>query len=324
MSTSAAPTATLSVFRFDPSREEQPHYRDYTLPVKRWMTVLDALTTIKDTVDGTLTLRFSCRSAICGSCAMRINGHSVLACRTLVQKEMERHGRVIVEPMGNMPVIKDLVVDMAPFWRHMNRLKPWVISDPRQPPPEREHLMTPAQVGAFEGTPNCIVCGACHSACPAVEVDPNFPGPAALAKAYRFTVDPRDHGKQDRLEVAGGVDTWLCVRCYLCVEACPKDVRPGEMITLLKEVAVREGFKDNQGAKHALAFERNIRVHGNLNETRLLLDTLGPKALIDQLKTRGPRGALEALRKGKAPPPIQSPIPEIDEVRELYEEYPRE
>lgn len=318
-------TATFRVLRYNPEANGVPQYMKFTIPVKKGVTVLDGLRYIRDQMDGTLGLRFSCRSAICGSCSMKINGFTKLACKTQALDEMEEFGEIRVDPMHNMRVVKDLIVDMTPFWNHMKHIRPWLIKDPSKPIPTKEHLMTPDQVKAFEGTPNCIVCGACFSECPAAQVDPAFPGPAALAKAYRFAIDPRDDSHKERMKEYGSADTWLCVRCSLCVEACPKDVRPGEMITKLKEIAVQEGVTNNLGAHHAQAFRRNIEVYGNLNELKLVKDTVGMLGALKKLPKM-----INVVGMNKRPPdkltgPLRmKPIPDIEQIRRIYEEAEKE
>ena len=162
--------------------------------------VLDGLLAIRDEQDGSLSMRCSCRSAICGSCAMKINGKSRLACKTMVSQLKELEGDVIsVEPMGNQPVIKDLVVNMDMFWDKVNAVQPYL--RPEGPPPEKEYLVSNESMMELAVAMNCIMCGACVSDCTVLEVDKGFLGPAALAKAFRFAGDPRDGHKQERLQL---------------------------------------------------------------------------------------------------------------------------
>jgi succinate dehydrogenase / fumarate reductase, iron-sulfur subunit len=280
----ATVTVPLDVYRYRPGVDRGPSYRRYEVELAPHTPVLTALLKIRAETDPTLSLRYSCRSAICGSCSMRINSKSRLACETPVGPELERHGRIVVEPMANQPVVRDLVVDQAPFWREYDRIEPHLKVDPLHPMPEgKPNPMSPAEVERFHDTPRCIACAACYSACPAVTADPAFPGPMALAKLYRFVVDPRDAARQDRLVRIQTEGLWLCLRCHLCTEACPKEVRPSERIRDLKEMAIRAQGATELGSRHAVAFKRNIRDAGTLNESKLVRQTYGLVGMLPQL-----------------------------------------
>ena len=206
---------SLSVKRYNPDASRpEPYFQEYGIQVEKSATVLDALIKIREEVDGTLTLRCSCRSAICGSCAMRVNGQAGLACNIKLVDAVEQAGggSVVVEPAGNMEVIKDLVVDFQPFWSKIRDVEPWLQT--AGPEPEQEYLAPNEDMLHLAGVMSCIMCGACVSDCTVLEVDPNFLGPAALAKAYRFVGDPRDDadaGRLSSLNEYGGV--WDCTRC---------------------------------------------------------------------------------------------------------------
>jgi len=307
-------TVPFDVYRYDPARGGEPRYQHYELQLAPHTPVLTGLLRIRDELDPTLTLRYSCRSAICGSCAMLVNSKSRLVCRTPVGPEVAEHGRIVVDPMRNQPVVRDLVVDQTPFWDRYEQMEPHLIPDPQRPMPEgRTTLMTPAQVDRFKDTPRCIACAACYSACPAVEADPEFPGPMALAKLYRFVVDPRDGGHQARLRKIQTSGLWLCLRCHLCTEACPKEVRPSERIRDLKELAVRAQGGTEPGSRHAIGFLKNIEEGGTLNEMKLVRQTSG---LIGTAKAAGQ--GIRLVRK--KPEMLKRPktIEGIDEVRKLY------
>ncbi|MFZ1022687.1 MAG: succinate dehydrogenase/fumarate reductase iron-sulfur subunit [Thermoplasmata archaeon] len=316
-------TATVStpidVFRYDPERDAKPRYQRYTLDLPPHTPVLTALLRIRTDIDPTLTLRYSCRSAICGSCAMLINSKSRLACQTQIGPEIAAHGRIVIDPMGNQPVLRDLVVEMAPFWKNYRKIQPHLIPDPGKPMPVGEaNPMTPAQVERFKETPRCIACAACYSACPAVEADSEFPGPMALAKLYRFVVDPRDGGHEERLLRIQTGGLWLCLRCHLCTEACPKDVRPSERIRDLKEMAVRLQGATEHGSKHVVGFKENIRERGVLNEFKLVRQTYNPVEMIGQI----PQGLRVYRKKPEilhAPPKIEGQE-EVDKLYELLED----
>jgi len=232
--------------RFNPEVDSHSSTRRYHLDVGRGTTVLDALIRIKNEHDGSLALRYSCRSAICGSCAMEINGSEKLACRTSVRREWERHGMVTVAPLRNLPVIKDLTVDMSSFWGKIRDVTPWLTSAPQNAgrPDIAQRSPSPAS-SHFHNVDACIMCAACVAACTVHEVSKEFAGPAALAKADRFLEDHREpiEAKRHRLTVLEqehGI--WDCTRCNFCVEVCPKDVKPMEAIIRLRRSALAAGL----------------------------------------------------------------------------------
>ncbi|MCI4348714.1 MAG: succinate dehydrogenase iron-sulfur subunit [Thermoplasmata archaeon] len=312
--------APFDVYRFDPAHEATPRYQRYALHLPAHTPVLTALLAIRAELDPTLTLRYSCRSAICGSCAMVINSKSRLACQTPIGPELARHGRIVIDPMRNMPVIRDLVTEMRSFWTNYHRIEPHLKPNRARPPPEgKPNPMTPAEVARFQETPRCISCAACYSACPAVEADPMFPGPMALAKLYRFVVDPRDGATNERLARIQPEGLWLCLRCHLCTEACPKGVRPSERIMDLKELAIASQGATDPGSRHALAFKENIREAGVLNELKLVRQTSGLPGMAAQLG-QGLRLAAKKREILKRPKPIEGHA----EVEKLYEILDRE
>jgi len=308
----------IEIERGCPAEGVETHRERFRVEVPRHVTVLDTLIQIKDDLDGTLTFRRSCRSAICGSCAMRINGRSGLACDTLVESELRRFGHLLIQPLAQMPVTKDLAVQMAPFWRRVRAVKPWVTKDGEEPswPVERESLMEQHHVEEMDDASRCIMCMACFSACEVATVDERFLGPAALAKAYRFVADPRDSERTERLTALNGSGGyWDCTRCNQCVEACPKDVKPMEAIVNLRRDAIRAGLTDTIGSRHITEFISIVRQEGRLNEGRMPMK-MKPNPL--ELLKVAPL-ALRMLRKGKLPLPYHPPIPRVREVRRIID-----
>lgn len=310
------PVANLRVYRYNPEEDVHPYYQEYQTEVWEFGTVLDALLKVREEIDGTLSLRCSCRSAICGSCAMRINNHAGLACKTKVSAIAPNGEPILVEPMGNLPVIKDLVVDMTPFWDKVDAVEPWL--QPLSQPPQREYRVDNAVMLDLAGVMNCIMCGACVSDCTALEVDRDFLGPAALAKAYRFVEDPRDKATNQRLQsLSAAHGVWDCTHCFECVQRCPKDVAPMDRILDLRRRAVEAGYANNNGARHHRAFEESVRSHGWLDELTLPVKSVG-LLNVKELVGLAPVG-LRALRAGKLPPIIHRAIPGAENVLRIFE-----
>ena len=308
----------LKVKRFDPEGTAESGYHDYSVDMPANSTVLDSLIEVREYHDSTLALRCSCRSAICGSCNMRINGRARLACKTQVGTLAEEGDTITVEPAGNMPVIKDLVVDMAPFWDKVRAVKPWL--QPAGPPPEREYLVPNEAMAALGEVMNCIMCGACVSDCTSLEVDKTFLGPAALAKAWRFVGDPRDAQDMARLrEYSEPSGIWDCTRCNMCVNVCPKDVKPMDQILKLRAEAVHAGIKNNNGSRHTLAFVELVGANGRLDEFRLPVFTEGKLNIIGQLSYLP--SAPRMVRAGKMPPVFPHKISGIKHVKRIFKSF---
>ncbi len=218
---------TFKIQRFDPEKDDAPYYQEYTLDVPEGMTILEALLRLQAEQDGSLAFRYACRGAVCGSCAMLINGHIDLACRSQVRGLSA--GTITVEALPNLPLLKDLVVDMDVFFEKNRAVQPWL--QPAKPNPERERLVDPVQWAEAEPYTNCILCASCYGVCPAAERDPSYLGPAALAKHYRFLADVRDVVDETRVALVDGEQgVWGCDMVWSCVEVCPKGVSPTQGI----------------------------------------------------------------------------------------------
>jgi succinate dehydrogenase iron-sulfur subunit len=335
------PEYTLRIRRYDPDSGDGARWDEHTVDMPETQSVLDAILKVKDETDGSIGIRCSCQQAICGSCGVRMNGKPGLACNTHLAEAAERgHGKgwnppdkgqetevITVEPMGNMPVIRDLIVDMdAVHWTKIQRVTPWLIN--KEPVPEREYVVPHENMVDVTQTMACIQCGACVSDCLAMEVDPLFVGPAALSKAYRFVGDPRDAEHSERLkdlaEDQHGI--YDCTHCFNCIDACPKGVDPMNQIMRLRRIAGSdEHINDrNNGYRHEHAFVNNIRKNGLLHEADLLPDSYGgkfhPRAvpeLISSLPT-----AATALRRGKITPKaaLTHPHKAPKEVKRIFDE----
>ena len=291
----------------------RPHLQTYEVEVRPAQTVLDVLHEILYEQDPTLAFRRSCRSAICGSCAMRINGRSRLACNTQALALAEKDGDLVIEPLRNAPVLRDLAVDMRPFWRSIRQLRPFLAEDGR-PRPEKGYTMPNAAFEPVRLVADCIFCASCVAECTVLEANPAYLGPAALAKAYRFVGDPRDGATRDRLErLSEPNGIWDCDTCLYCNEVCPKGVRPLDAILRMREAAVGEGIVDNRGARHALAFTETVLKAGKLNEATTAIRSLG---IVSFLTPGAGNLALtvKSAVKGKAPKLRKRPIAGMEEV----------
>ncbi len=234
---------TFRIRRFNPSDALDSYDEDFTLEVAEGVTVLEALLRIQAEQDGSLSFRYACRGAVCGSCAMVVNGAVALACRT--QVHAAGSDTITIGPLPNLNVVKDLVVDMDFFLRKLTPVRPWL--DPAGPDPERERLVDPDEWKEPEPYTNCILCASCHGVCPVTERDPRYLGPAALAKHYRFLADPRDGADDARLGfVDGDHGVWGCDTVWSCVKVCPKRVPPTKGI-LATRARIRP-IEDKNGA----------------------------------------------------------------------------
>jgi succinate dehydrogenase / fumarate reductase, iron-sulfur subunit len=327
---------TLRLRRYDPESGEAPYWDEHTISLQPHRSVLEAILQARARFDGSIGIRCSCKAAICGSCGVRINGQPGLACHTHLDaaQRSSADGVIEVEPMGNMPVIKDLIVDMdAVHWKKIQRVTPWLIN--KQPIPEREYLVDREAMVDVTQSMACIQCGACVSDCLSMEVDPLFIGPAALAKAYRFVGDPRDDQQRERLRDLAEDPHGLydCTHCFKCIDACPKGVAPMSQIMRLRRRATSDHHivDRNNGERHESAFVTLVRQGGLLHEAELLPRSYGgdswfgkfaPKAaaeLVDSLPV-----ITRALLRRKVTPkgalaPHRIPKDALKECRSIFE-----
>lgn len=272
------------------NKKKSPTVQTYLLDVEEGNTILDCLNRIKWEQDGTLAFRKNCRNTICGSCAIRINGRSALACKENIGSEIARFSlqesqengldsipEVTIAPLGNMPVLKDLIVDMSGFWNSLESVSPYVSTAARKVP-EREFLQTPEERKQLEETGNCIMCGACYSECNALEVNPDFVGPHALAKAYRMVEDKRDDETENRLEQynEGTKGVWGCTRCYYCNSVCPMDVAPLDQISKIKQsILETKQASDSRSIRHRKVLVDLVKQGGWVDERQFGLQVVG-------------------------------------------------
>ena len=304
----------LKIWRYDPESGERD-LREYEVDAPEWACLLDVLDLIKDKHDGTLAYRKSCRMMICGSCGMRMDGRAVLACKERMKPIADAGHVPVISAMGNLPILKDLVVDMEPFWGKIRAMKPWLETGYEEIP-EKEFVVSQERMNPIHKEALCIMCGCCVSECNSMESDPEFLGPAALAKGFRFVGDVRDQADVARLnDYNQDHGIWDCTRCYFCNERCPKGVDPRDAIAKLGAEAIEAGIDSDMGAKHAKWFVTSAKTTGWLRETELVPKTQGVVKSLKEVKF-----AMGLLKHGKVPPPVPPHVAKhVDEARALYD-----
>ena len=227
---------TVMVRRFDPEVDQEPRWQDFDLEMFGTDRVLDALHKIKWELDGSLTFRRSCAHGVCGSDAMRINGRNRLACKTLI-KDLDISQPIYVEPIKGLPVEKDLIVDMNPFYQAYKDVNPFLIASDK---PEKERLQSPEDRARYDDTTKCILCAACTTSCPVFWTDGQYFGPAAIVNAHRFIFDSRDEAAQVRIDILNDKEgVWRCRTTFNCTEACPRGIQVTKAIAEVKQAILR-------------------------------------------------------------------------------------
>jgi succinate dehydrogenase / fumarate reductase iron-sulfur subunit len=306
----------FKVFRFNADEDYLPYYEDYTMEVTSEEVVLDILNRIKWDHDGSFSYRRSCRHGICGACAIKVNGRSTLACKESMNDMVELFGNELtIEPLSIKRAVKDMIIDKTDFWEKHDAVEPYLVSDIDENP-ECENLVSPNDAEQLDEADLCIQCGACHYACPAVEVNDDFFGPAAFAAAYRFEADVRDESSS-RLKTVNemGQGVWDCVKCFECAEVCPKEINPIQKITKLHQMAFKEGIAQNNVAtRHAVGFKHSIAKRGVLDEGGLVLYSEGA-SIVKHIPV-----AVKMFKKGKIAMPWAIPTSDnMDEIKKLVE-----
>ena len=231
---------TLKVFRYNPEQDKKPYFATYQVDADPTDRVLDLLEYIKGHIDGTLSFRRSCAHGICGSDAMRINGRNYLACKVLV-KDLNS-GSITIEPILGLSVIKDMIVDMEPFFEHFRTVMPYFIND--DPEPAKERLQSPEERARFDDTTKCILCAACTTSCPSFWSNEQYVGPAAIVNAHRFIFDSRDQGASERLQILNNqFGVYRCHTIFNCTVACPREIEITKAIGEVKK-AIATGRVD--------------------------------------------------------------------------------
>lgn len=301
----------FNIRRFD---GEKSWNQEYALPYET-NTLLGCLTKIRETQDATLCFTSACRHAICGSCAVQVNGSAYLACETQLDELLDtfKTDEIYLEPLNNLPVVRDLVVDFDPIADKMRKVDAWMC--------EREnrcdHLQTPEEFHLIAKPADCVLCGSCISECRQLAYDDgSYLPPAMMNKAYRFERDSRDGNGGERILAALQNNLWKCIHCQQCTTKCPKHIPVSEEISFMRREALAMGETKSEGARHAFSFYDDVKRTGLLNETMLALRTEG---MVKTAMNRTPF-AIRMVAAGKMNPlHMPRPIDGIEGVRKLYE-----
>jgi len=304
----------FKVFRFNSEQDYLPYYDDYEMEVTSEEVVLDILNRIKWDHDGSFSYRRSCRHGICGACAIKVNGRSTLACKERMNDMIELFGNELtIEPLSIKRAVKDMIIDKSDFWEKHESVTPYLVADIDEEP-KQENIVSPEDADKILDADLCIQCGACHYACPVVEVNEEYMGPAALVAAYRFEADIRD-SDEDRIEKVNevGPGIWDCVKCFECVEVCPKEINPLEKITKLHNITFQKGAaKNNVAVRHAVGFKHSIAKRGVLDEGGLVLYS-EQCGIFKHVPV-----AIKMFKKGKIQLPWNIPTSQnMDEIKKL-------
>jgi succinate dehydrogenase / fumarate reductase iron-sulfur subunit len=314
---------TFKVYRKDPEKDGKPGRANYTLELPEGATVLDGLLKIRDEVDSTLAFRASCARGNCGDCMVRVNNSARLTCTAKVSAYTQKGPEISLDPLRNIPVIKDLVFDFDAFlWNKIKAVKPWLEADDSAA--NGENLAAESQMRDIRKVMSCFNCGMCDEGCTVLPVDFDFLGPAALTKAYRFAFDPRNKDSREQVKIVEkpkGI--WDCVHCYEADEHCPRNIEPTKRIVALRDKAFQLGITNEAVARHHKSFAASVKESGWVDEGRLAVESEGltnVKGLMKLLPT-----AAKALARGKAPIPyMHSKRPGADQIKKIFEKVEQE
>lgn len=289
--------------------------QDYTVTMKVGMTVLEALIEIKEKQDPTLSFTCSCRSSICGACAVRVNGNAELACEILVENLVKRYdtNELTIEPLGNFKVIRDLIVDWDPKYARIKKIKP-VVHPKDEFSKEKGCKQSPEDFNKYKKYAGCILCGSCVSECNKNTLNQDdFLDPFVFVKAEKIVADSRDKSPEEHLKAVVDAGLWRCFNCQECTAKCPKGLDPAGAIEKLKEATFQKKLDDNVGARHAKAIYDDISESGTLDESKLNIKSEG----FFMAGLRAPM-AIRLMRVGKMNPLDKHPVnPEIETIRKI-------
>ncbi len=309
---------SFRIYRYNPQVDRAPFYDNFRIAVEKGITILRALNYIKEHLEPRFTFRAFCQAGICGSCAVRINGVARLACTTQVWDVLTGSGDdpILIEPLDNLEVIRDLVVDINPIMEKLKRNQSWVRpAVPEEELGRKEHIVSDEEFETINAASDCILCGSCYSECSMMGVNRDYISPPVLLKAFRMNNDTRDTLACERLrKVTIDNGLWDCTHCYKCAEHCTKKIPIMEGIHRLREEAFARGMTHTEGARHARAFFDDIRTIGRLKEITLPLRTKGVLGSVGLVPF-----AIRMGLKGRKPPLLVKPIPDIERVRGIYD-----
>jgi succinate dehydrogenase / fumarate reductase iron-sulfur subunit len=258
----SVPKVKVRIQRFNPDVDKKPYMQEFQVEPTPGKTILDTLHEIKEEFDGSVTFRRSCRHAICGSCAMNVNGKNMLVCETPLKDHIDRKGTITIRPLPYLPIIKDLVVDRSTFWEQYLRVKPWLI--PPDNVPEKEFRMSPEEHAALRDAEHCIMCGACYSSCQVIALNKKYIGPHALLKAFLRVMDPRDAAPLARLDdLDQGDGVYRCHTIFNCIDACPKNLNPTAAIETLRKLAMKRRAFDAARAERQKHLDQPVPEKSN-------------------------------------------------------------
>lgn len=297
----------LKIQKFDPQIDAKPYFKEYEVEYTENQTILELLINLKEHTDNSIGFRHACRAGICGSCAMRINGRVLLTCKASVKDEIQKFKEIKIQPLGNLKIIKDLIVDMEPFFAGMKAVKPWFdkVTDKAGINKVKEE-----DVKKIEKSSECIWCAACFSDCPSRDASNKYLGPAAAVLAQRYIDDVRDDSKRERLKQLVEKQIWMCAHCEKASENCPQDIEPQDVISHLREESIKEGFINNDGARHAKTITKHVKKYGEIVESRLPIGTYGIFRVIKMLPL-----AIKSFLHGKFPPLFIKKVKEWDKMK---------
>ncbi len=308
---------TLVVQRFDPDVDTATRKQSYQFEIDGDATLLDAMRKVQEEQDPSLAFRGHCATGLCGDCAMRAAGESVLACCTTMTALTKKGPEVPVVPIRNMPILKDMVYDMEKFlFAKVKAVQPW-LSDGDAP--REEYIVADKDLEEVRRSIECVMCGLCDEGCVVINVDDSYLGPAAITKGFRFTYDPRDHNLGERLALLDGKGgVWDCASCFEANGHCPKNLRPTDKVLEVREQSIRHGIQNPGAARHYNSFAASVESSGWLDEGRLALESEGLTNIPGLLRLAPT--AIRAIRKGKAPLPyLHHKRPGADQIRRIFQ-----